>query len=124
MVPSLDVVVFMRAPRLAAACGAVHQACPSVPIGSIGFRPSSVDPAPNAGSSCGADDEAPGRESAPGLEVVRLVFQPPAFNRRLLAAVALQQVHRVDGHCVATDGVVVVVHDGPPHCSQPRGIGV
>ena len=27
---------------------------------------------------------------------------------RLLAAVALQKIHRVDGNCVAADGVVVV----------------
>jgi len=29
-------------------------------------------------------------------------------GKRLLAAVALQKIHRVDGNCVAADGVVVV----------------
>jgi len=33
---------------------------------------------------------------------------------RLLAAVALQKVHRVDGNCVAADTVVFVVHDDLP----------
>ena len=36
--------------------------------------------------------------------------------KRLLAAVALQKIHRVDGNCVAAD-VVFVVHFDPPSVS-------
>lgn len=32
------------------------------------------------------------------------------LSNELLAAVALQQIHRVDGNCVATNTVVVEVH--------------
>jgi hypothetical protein len=31
----------------------------------------------------------------------------------LLAAIALQHVHRVDGYCVAADRFAVVIHDCP-----------
>jgi hypothetical protein len=69
-------------------------------VESRGGRPAS--PEPNAVPT---QKENPGALGAGVLEAV---------VSGLLAAVALQQVHRVDRNRIAADTVVFVVHDGLP----------
>jgi len=61
----------------------------------------------NGAATTGLDAKNPGGLAAVGVLVLGA--------SGLLAAVALQQVHRVDGNRVAADAIAVfVVHDGLP----------